>query len=223
MCVCVCLCMLHSTKQQLYGHLPPITKTIQVRLTRHAGHCWWSRDELISEVLLWTHSHGRAKAKRPARTYIQQLCADTGCSPEDLSEAMDDWEEWRERVRDIHADSTTWWWWWYIYIYIYIYKFKSIPKKQKASLFFYICHHLIILSCRKHGYPWPSIATSPYRSSPLAGLQGYIPYPHIGSVCMFALVVLLLLGHLWGSIRVHHLWARPCFSTGFPIRLIFFF
>ena len=29
----------HSTKHQLYGHLPPITKTIQVRRTRHAGHC----------------------------------------------------------------------------------------------------------------------------------------------------------------------------------------
>ena len=28
----------HSTRHQLYGHLPPITKTIQVRLTRHAGH-----------------------------------------------------------------------------------------------------------------------------------------------------------------------------------------
>ena len=28
------------TKQQLYGHLPPITKTIQVRRTRHARHCW---------------------------------------------------------------------------------------------------------------------------------------------------------------------------------------
>ena len=35
---------------------PPasITKTIQVRRTRHAGHCWRTRDELISYVLLWT-------------------------------------------------------------------------------------------------------------------------------------------------------------------------
>ena len=31
----------------------PITKTIQVRRTRHAGHCWRSRDELIRDVLLW--------------------------------------------------------------------------------------------------------------------------------------------------------------------------
>ena len=26
----------HSTKQQLYGHLPPITETIQIRRTSHA-------------------------------------------------------------------------------------------------------------------------------------------------------------------------------------------
>ena len=39
----------YPTNHQLYGHLPPIRKTIQVRRTRHAGHCWRSRDELISE------------------------------------------------------------------------------------------------------------------------------------------------------------------------------
>ena len=107
----------HPTRHQLYGHLLPITKTIQVRRTRHAikcnRHCWRSRDELISDVLLWTPTHGRAKAGRPARTYIQQLCEDTGCCPEDLPEAMNDREKWRERVRDIRATSTTWWWWWW--------------------------------------------------------------------------------------------------------------
>ena len=97
----------HPTRHQLYGHLPPITKTIQVRRTRHAGHCWRSRNELISDVLLWTFTHGRAKAGRPARTYNQQLCEDTGCCPEDLPEAMNDREKWRERVRDIRATSTT--------------------------------------------------------------------------------------------------------------------
>ena len=103
----------HPTKQQLYGHLPPITKTIQVRRTRHAGHCWRSRDEFISNVLLWT-SYGRGKAGRRARTYIQQLWEDTGCSPEDLPEAINEWEEWRERVRVMCACGTTWWWCWWI-------------------------------------------------------------------------------------------------------------
>ena len=94
----------HPTKHQLYSHLPPITKTIKV------GHCWRSRDELISDLLLWTPSYGWAKA---ARTYIQQLCEDTGCSPEDLPEAMNFREMWRERVRDIRVGGTTWWWWWW--------------------------------------------------------------------------------------------------------------
>ena len=87
----------YPTKQQLYSHLPPITKTIQLRRTRHARHCWRSRDELISDVLLWTHTYGQAKAGRPARTYIQQLCEDTGCRPEDLPGAMNNREKWRER------------------------------------------------------------------------------------------------------------------------------
>ena len=90
-------------------------KTIQVRRTRHAGHCWRSKDELISDlqdefisdVLLWTPTYGQAKAGQPARTYIQQLCEDTGCNPEDLPEAMNNRETWRESVRDICAGGTT--------------------------------------------------------------------------------------------------------------------
>ena len=97
----------HPTKQQLYGHLLPITKTIKVRRTRHSGHCWRSGGELISDVLLWTPSHGRAKTGRLARTLLQQLCANTERSLKDLPEAMDDREGWWERVRDIHADGAT--------------------------------------------------------------------------------------------------------------------
>ena len=36
---------------------------------------------------------------------------------------------------------------------------------------------IIILSCHQHGYPWPSLATSPYRSSHPAGTQSCTPYP----------------------------------------------
>ena len=87
----------HPTKHQLYGHLPSITKTIQVRRIGHEGHCWRSGDELISDLLLWTPTYGCAKAGRPAKTYIQQLSEDKVCSPEDLPEAMNDREKWRER------------------------------------------------------------------------------------------------------------------------------
>ena len=102
-------CRTHPTKQVLYSHLPPITKTIHVRRTRHARHCRRSKDELISDILLWTSSHERG---RPTGTYIQQLCADTGYSLENHPGAMDDRNVWRERIREIRAGNTTWWWWW---------------------------------------------------------------------------------------------------------------
>ena len=101
----------HPTRRQLYGHLPPIMKTIQARRTRHAGHCWRSKDEIVTDVLLWTPAYGQSKAGRPAQTFIQQLCDDTGCNPEDLPKAMNDRETWREMVRDIRASRTSWWWW----------------------------------------------------------------------------------------------------------------
>ena len=132
-------------------------KPIQVRRTRHAGHCWRSRDELISDVLLWTPTYGRTKAGRRARTYIQQLCEDTGCSPEDLPEAMNDREKWRKRVRDIRAGGTTWWWWcksafysiiyWYIYIYIYIY--ISLWNTMNRYLLTHTTYKQMLNICRR--------------------------------------------------------------------------
>ena len=68
----------HPTKQLLYGHLPPITKIIKVRRTRHAGHCWKSKDKLISDVLLWTPLHWRAKVGRPAIYNCSVLIQDVG-------------------------------------------------------------------------------------------------------------------------------------------------
>ena len=53
----------HPTRHQLNGHLPPIMITIKVSRNRHAGHCWRSRDEVISDVLLWTPSHGQMPSR----------------------------------------------------------------------------------------------------------------------------------------------------------------
>ena len=89
---------------------------------------------------------------------------------------------------------------------------RKTCRERKGAIIIII----IIMSCRQHGYPWSSLATSSHHSSPLAGLQGYILCPHIVAVCKFELVVLLLHGHMWVSIGVHHLWARPCFSSSVP-------
>ena len=125
----------HPTRHQLYSHLPPITKTIQARRTRHAGHFWRCKDKLISDILRWTPAYGQAKAGRPALTYIQQLCEDTGCCPGDQPEAMNDRDEWRERVRDIRASGTTWWWCW-----------SHATTRFLFSLFFFFLFFLIFFS-----------------------------------------------------------------------------
>ena len=82
-------------------------------------------------------STGKDIDTRLTKAYIQQLCEDTGCNPEDLPEAMNDREKWQERIRDIRASGTTWWWW-YIYIYIYIYGEGKIRQDVKFFLLTYI-------------------------------------------------------------------------------------
>ena len=86
----------HPTEQQLYGHLPPMIETIKVRRAWRVGLCRRRKDELISDILLWIPLYGRAKTGRPARTYIQQFCADTGFSLEDLLGTMNDRDGWQE-------------------------------------------------------------------------------------------------------------------------------
>ena len=97
----------HTCKNEKKKNYELKWKLISWISIKDVGHCWRSRDELISDVLLWTPTYGQAKAGRPARTYIQQLCEDMGCSPEDLPEVMNNREKWRERVRDISATNTT--------------------------------------------------------------------------------------------------------------------
>ena len=78
----------HLTIQQLYGHIPPISQTIQVRGARHTGHYWRSKAKLINNILPWTTTHGHTSVGRPAKSYIHQLFADTACHPEDLPRMM---------------------------------------------------------------------------------------------------------------------------------------
>ena len=103
----------HPTKHQLYGHLPPITKTIQVRRTRHAGHCWGSRDKLINDVLLWTPTYGRAKKDdQHQHTFSNYLRIRDGVQ----KTCQRRWTIGKSG-REIRATSTTrWWWWWWWYL-----------------------------------------------------------------------------------------------------------
>ena len=76
------------------------SETIQVRRTRHLGHCKRNKDEFVSNVLLWTPTYGRTNVNRPAKTYVDQLCLDTGCRLEKQLGAMNDRNGRRERKED---------------------------------------------------------------------------------------------------------------------------
>ena len=86
---------------------------------------------LIRWVYIYIYIYNKPRAPmgprqgRLTKTYIEQLCEDSGCHPEDQLRAMSDREEWWRRVMAIRVTSATWWWW-YIYIYIYIYIYNVL-------------------------------------------------------------------------------------------------
>ena len=64
----------HSTKQQLYGHIPLISQIIQVRQTKYVGHCWISKKELISNVLWWAPTYWyTSSGGLSIKTYISSM------------------------------------------------------------------------------------------------------------------------------------------------------
>ena len=73
---------------------------------RFTGHCWRSKNELASDLLLWYPNHGKKSRGRPINTYFDQLSSDTGCEREELSNAMQDRNCWREQVMKCRASST---------------------------------------------------------------------------------------------------------------------
>ena len=92
--------ILEATPHKIAAIGPPTTHHKNYpRRIRYVGHCWRSKDKLISKILLWTPLHVWAKVGRPARTY-KQLCASTGYSLEDFSGAMDNRQVLREGQGD---------------------------------------------------------------------------------------------------------------------------
>ena len=65
--------MQQPTKQQLNGHLPPISQTIQVRQTRHEGHCRSSKDEFLSDILSWTITYVLVLADQQRLAYFSSV------------------------------------------------------------------------------------------------------------------------------------------------------
>ena len=129
----------HPTKQQLYGHLPPhlknhsseINKTCKALREKegqtHKQH--FSMDPYTWMCHFWPTSKN---------FHLHQLCADTRCNLKDQLEATYDKEEWRGRVRKVHAVSLTWWWDIYISVQkVIIFYQKGYKHQWKLNLFKY--------------------------------------------------------------------------------------
>ena len=106
----------HPANEELYGHIPPISKSLQQQRMRFAGHCWRSKEELAGDVLLWKPTHGHQPRERPKKTYIDQLMDDTGCRLEELLIAM---ERWKEGFMEYRA-SSTWWWCFFVHLCFFL-------------------------------------------------------------------------------------------------------
>ena len=87
----------HPTKIRLYGNVPSLMRIIRIRRTRFAGHCYRSEEEIVKDVLLWTPNHGTIKIG-PRKTYVKQLCDDTGLTTEGLKTTMKDRTTWKQIV-----------------------------------------------------------------------------------------------------------------------------
>ena len=65
---------------------------IKERKTRFTGHCYGSKHEVVSDLILWKPKHSKAKVRRPSKTYTKQLIEDADFQLEDLPRPMEDRE-----------------------------------------------------------------------------------------------------------------------------------
>ena len=99
-------------------------------------------------------------------------------------------------------------------IIIIIIKMKTLNDKNQS---FFVHSHVITSIIHHHVVTLAQISLTLSRHFPLSfiasGRSSGLHPVSSHSCCMSGLVIPLLLGHMWGSIGVHYLWARPCFSS----------
>ena len=97
----------HLTNEQLYGDIPKISKSIRMQRLRFTDHCWGSKYEVASYLILWQPHHGNRSRGRPAKTYTDQLRDDTDLlTTDEIKTAMNNRERWKNIVMDYRASST---------------------------------------------------------------------------------------------------------------------
>ena len=88
----------HITSEVLSAGLPRISTTMKERSLRFSGHCWRSKNEVVSVLVQLELKHGKRSVCGQARTFVDLLEADTGVPRDCLLAVMDDRVGWRKRA-----------------------------------------------------------------------------------------------------------------------------
>lgn len=83
----------HPTLQEIYNGLPTISTVLTSRMLTFSGHCFRSKQEIISDLLLWCPAGPKRLRKH---TFLDILKRTTGLEFGELETAMVDRELWRE-------------------------------------------------------------------------------------------------------------------------------
>lgn len=59
------------TNEQLYGNLCLLSDIIKEQRVKFEGDCWRAKNEIVSEVILWEPTQGRASRGQQAKTYMK--------------------------------------------------------------------------------------------------------------------------------------------------------
>ena len=93
----------HSTLQQIYGDLPPISLVLAQRCARFAGHYMRASEQVISTILPWRLPQTR-RGRRPL-TFLDIVVRDTSVQLEDLRTAMCNRDVLRKIVNGISIED----------------------------------------------------------------------------------------------------------------------
>ena len=128
-CIHICICLYKLT--HTYTHMYTYTYKQDIVLRR-------SKDELISEVILWTPTHRRVCVRRPAKNYIYSVQIQNATCQEQWVIGMDgerERERERERIRELFCHR---------YLMIYVYISSSSDDRTAKCYIHQLCVYIYI-------------------------------------------------------------------------------
>ena len=101
----------HKIIKKLYGKLPRVSETLQIRRLRFIGDCWRRNDETIFNLLLWEAIHGKSYTRKEIqRTPLLHICGSVDRRHRSgqaklKKDAMEDRAKWKKLIKDVRVQS----------------------------------------------------------------------------------------------------------------------